>query len=101
MRDYLVSITEKKTYRVRVRAESVERAEDIAEELFQQGKINTDRPWETDYSIGPSPCLQELCCRRCGSAVEYSDVPGYTYYCPESDEDLYTFEVNKKESKND
>jgi len=101
MRDYLVHIKEERTYRVKIRAESEERANDIAEELFQQDKINTDRPWETYYSIGPAPCLQELRCRRCGSAVEYSDVPGYTYYCPECDEDLYTFEVNKKESKND
>lgn len=101
MRDYLVHINETKTYRVKIRAESVERAEEIAEELFQQDKINTDRPWETDYSIGPTRCLQQLRCRRCGSTVEYSEVPGYTYYCPECDDGLYTFEVNEIEQNKD
>lgn len=36
-----------------------------------------------------------LVCNRCGTLVTKSEVDGYTYYCPEHDEDLYNFETNK------
>ena len=32
-------------------------------------------------------------CRRCGTKVERSQVEGYSWYCPEHDEDLYQIEV--------
>ena len=35
-------------------------------------------------------------CNRCGSFVlKESEVPGYPFYCPECDENLYRFEVTK------
>lgn len=37
----------------------------------------------------------ELKCFRCGTQVEYETEPliGYPYYCPECDENMYSFEV--------
>lgn len=32
-------------------------------------------------------------CRRCGAQVQRSQVEGYSYYCPEHDEDLYEIET--------
>ena len=32
-------------------------------------------------------------CRRCGTAVNKSEVIGYKYYCPNHDEDLFEFET--------
>jgi hypothetical protein len=37
-------------------------------------------------------------CARCGTQVhEEHEVEGYPYYCPEHDENLYTFETTLKE----
>lgn len=36
-------------------------------------------------------------CFRCGHRLMKSEVEGYTYYCPECDEDFYEFEQNIKE----
>ena len=38
-------------------------------------------------------------CRRCGTKVERSQVEGYSWYCPEHDEDLYMFEVMEIETE--
>ena len=32
-------------------------------------------------------------CNRCEMPVERTDTPGYDYYCPEHDEDLFEFET--------
>ena len=32
-------------------------------------------------------------CRRCGTRVKKTTTPGYKFYCPEHDEDLYGFET--------
>lgn len=32
-------------------------------------------------------------CRRCRTAVRDTDTPGYSYHCPEHDDDLYEFET--------
>lgn len=32
-------------------------------------------------------------CRRCGTAVNKSEVIGYKYYCPNHDEDLFEHET--------
>lgn len=41
-------------------------------------------------------------CRRCGEMVEDADYKSdneYTYYCPNCDEDLYTFETYEELAK--
>lgn len=38
-----------------------------------------------------------IVCRRCGSTVTTTDTPGYSYYCPRHDEDLYEFETDEVE----
>lgn len=37
-------------------------------------------------------------CRRCHTPVTKSEVDGYSYYCPEHDEDLYDFETIDSQS---
>lgn len=32
-------------------------------------------------------------CSRCGTRVKKTTTPGYKFYCPEHDEDLYEFET--------
>lgn len=34
-------------------------------------------------------------CRRCGTVVRKSQVQGYKFYCPEHDEDLFSFETEE------
>lgn len=36
-------------------------------------------------------------CDKCGSKVEWSDIPGYLCVCPQCDENLFSFEVHKRE----
>ena len=37
-----------------------------------------------------------LICCKCGTPVEETpSTPEYSYYCPECDEDLYSFEVEE------
>lgn len=36
---------------------------------------------------------QVIVCNRCGCVVTQSPVEGYSYYCPNYDEDLYLIEV--------
>lgn len=38
-----------------------------------------------------------IVCKRCGSPVTVTDTPGYSYYCPKHDEDLYEFETDEIE----
>ena len=40
-------------------------------------------------------------CRRCGTVVQKSKLPQYAFYCPEHDEDLYSFETFIKEEKHE
>ena len=42
----------------------------------------------------------KLRCRRCHGPVEWSPLHDYSYYCPECDEDLYSFEVERADEKN-
>ena len=37
-----------------------------------------------------------LVCSKCGTKVRKTNVKGYKYYCPECDEDLYSFETEKE-----
>lgn len=44
--------------------------------------------------------MEKRYCKRCGAAVEKSPVEGYSWYCPEHDEDLYNFETITEDEKN-
>lgn len=43
----------------------------------------------------PATCSKNMVrvCRRCHTKVTPSEVDGYSWYCPEHDEDLYDFET--------
>jgi len=38
-------------------------------------------------------------CFRCNTKLEKSEIGDYTYYCPECDEDFYSFEIKKEEEE--
>lgn len=40
--------------------------------------------------------IPEKVCARCGNNVFQSGLPGYLWYCPSCDEDLYDIETNAK-----
>lgn len=54
-----------------------------------QGKF----PFESVHPVTDPTAFSGRVCRRCHTAVRDTDIPGYSYYCPEHDEDLYEFET--------
>ena len=41
--------------------------------------------------------MEQRYCNRCGEMVEDTEVDNdYNYYCPQCDEDLYTFETHEE-----
>jgi hypothetical protein len=68
----------------------------LDENTFHFEYIYDIYPKTIQYLIDHSP-EEPLVCSRCGGVVIKSDVEGYSWQCMHCDEDMYFFEVEKRE----
>ncbi len=96
-----VEIEETNTYYINVDAETREEACEKASDIFGAGGAHEEELMDTHFEASGAWKLLDpgtLKCRRCHlSELSWSEVPGYTYYCPNCDEDLYRFEVEHED----
>lgn len=100
MPHYNVTVINIKYYHANIIADDEEQAQDRALDLTG-GVLQADDRYianENWVAMGATELrdAETLKCHRCHGDVGWSTVPGYTYQCPECDEDLYTFEVEEK-----
>jgi hypothetical protein len=99
MPHYNVTVINTVYYHVNIIADNEEQAQDRALDLTH-GVLQSDDRYITNenWAAGATELrdAETLKCRRCHGDVDWSTTPGYTYQCPECDEDLYMWEVEEK-----
>lgn len=67
---------------------SIKEVEEWQEELFQQGEVAFRYFFDEEQLI-----TTKAICRCCGGRLKPSAAEDYKYFCPECDEDFYSFEA--------
>lgn len=75
---------------------SIEEIEEWQETLFEKGEIPFRYFFDEEQLI-----VGEALCRCCGGSLKPSAVEDYKYFCPNCDEDFYSFEAVEAPKNND